>query len=255
MGTLSRVLALWPVARLQARVSSSARPIKDAAVVEPRRSPQLGTVIFMHGLGDNGDGWSTLFDDVDRGLPKHLQGRVRMVFPHAQRQPVSLNNGYAMPSWFDITGLNADAAEDEVGMEATAARISSLIDDEVAAGVAPRRIIVGGFSQGGAVALRVALQSQRPLGGCVALSTWLHSRSLYPRKLGPHARTLRLLQAHGSADTVVSPLWGKASHELLSSMGIVGRFVDAPGVGHGADTAVLQEISAFVGEVLDGAEP
>ena len=252
LGTLSRVLALWPAARLQAAARMvSTRPVKDAAVVEAHRGPQLGTVIFMHGLGDSGDGWSVLFDDVIRGLPKHLQGRVRLIFPHAPHQPVSLNNGFAMRSWFDIIELNADAAEDEVGMEATAARIGSLIDDEVAAGIPPERILVGGFSQGGAVALRVALLSRQPLGGCIALSTWLHSRSLYPGKLGPYARKLRLLQAHGSADSVVSPQWGKASHELLTSMGVDGRFVDAPGVGHGADASVLRELTVFLAEVLE----
>lgn len=200
--------------------------------------------------GDSGDGWASIFEQFAEALPEPLQGRTRWIFPHAPRQPVSLNNGFEMPSWFDIMGLDAQAEEDTEGMAATAAMVERLVEDEVAAGVSPKHIFVGGFSQGGAVALQVALRSPRPLAGCIALSTWVHSAKDYPDKLGPYAKTIPFLQAHGDADMVVAPHWGHSSNELLSDMGIQSKFYVAPGVGHGADPGVMREVISFMREAL-----
>ena len=103
-------------------------------------------------------------------------------------------------------------------MDASAERINRIIQQEIDSGVAPNKIVVAGFSQGGALALHTALRSQHSLGGCIALSTWVPFASEYPTSLSPAAANLKILQVHGDEDQVVGYEWGSRSHQLLKSM-------------------------------------
>ena len=109
--------------------------------------------------------------------------QTKFILPTADARPISLNGGMSMNGWSDIYGLDAAAKEDENGFKQSGDRVNRIIQTEVDGGVDPAKIIVGGFSQGGAVALHVALRSQFALGGCVALSTWLPLRADYPTVL------------------------------------------------------------------------
>lgn len=102
----------------------------DAAVVEPE-ADHRATVIFLHGLGDTGDGWAAVTPQLKRLLPPTHAGHVRWLLPHALQRPVTLNKGMAMPSWFDLVALSPDAKEDEEGLSHAASRISSYVDREV----------------------------------------------------------------------------------------------------------------------------
>lgn len=237
------------------RLSSSAAGVRappaDAACVEAD-GKQAASVIFLHGLGDTGDGWATFMPEIDALLPEGYKGSVRYILPHAPVRPISLNGGMSMPGWFDMFGLGPDDPEDAKGIGEAVARVEALVQDEIDAGVPPQRIIVGGFSQGGSIALQAALRSEVPLAGCVALSTWLSLRDEYPAALGPHAKAMPLLQCHGDADQVVATRWGDESHKLVCGWKEKGtaKWVVAPGVAHGVDMGVLREVAGFVGEAL-----
>lgn len=117
--------------------------------------------------------------------------------------------------WFDIYDLDEDSPEDADGFADSSKRINAFIQAEIDKGIAPNRIVLAGFSQGGAVALHVSLRSEHALGGCIALSTWLPFRSQYPDVLSSAATNLPVLQVHGDEDQVVSYPWGKGSHDVM----------------------------------------
>lgn len=146
---------------------------------------------------------------------------LRFVFPSAARLPVTLNGGMLMPAWFDLTSLSdIDADEDDDGLAQSAAYVQSLLDAELAAGVPRARLFVAGFSQGGAVALAVALRQAEPLGGVLALSTWLAGRAAFPASLGAGARATPVFWAHGTHDGVVKTEYGQRSAAALRAMGL-----------------------------------
>lgn len=234
------------VARGGARCVMSASHA-NAALVEPSGA-HTASVIFLHGLGDSGDGWASLMPEMDPLLA--ASPTVRYILPHAPTRPITLNGGMAMPGWFDILGLSSDASEDAAGLSAAAERVEAIMAAEVAAGIPPERIVLAGFSQGGALALHVALRTSLSLAGCVALSSWLPLRAEYPGALAASAPALKFMMGHGDADQVVPLAWGQASHKALTSLGLDARFVTAPGLGHGADPLILREMGAFVNSVL-----
>ncbi|PHJ16174.1 phospholipase carboxylesterase, partial [Cystoisospora suis] len=135
------------------------------------RDPCLSTVIFLHGLGDTAAGWRDVLPLLST-LPCFMS--LRIILPTAPIRPISLNGGMPMPAWGDIFALTRDAPEDRTSYLQTKERIDEILRKEVEeAGVPPERILLGGFSQGGAMAYLVGLQSKYRLGGIIALSTWL----------------------------------------------------------------------------------
>ena len=112
---------------------------------------------------------------------------TKFILPTAPNRPISLNGGMSMPGWSDIMGLDADSAEDAAGFNESAERIKALIQKEVEGGIPTKSILLGGFSQGGALALHTSLRYPSPLAGCVALSSWLPLRKDYPAALSPAA--------------------------------------------------------------------
>jgi len=222
--------------------------IEQQPVVE-----QSASLIWMHGLGDSADGWASLMPQVDAALPDGLRGSIRWICPNAPTRPITLNGGMQMPGWFDIYSLSSDGREDAQGLQEAVEQIEAIIDREVESGVPSERIIIGGFSQGGALAQTVVLRSGRPLLGCVAFSSWLPLGEKYPAALGQHGSKAKFLLAHGDADMVVSHEWGERSHAKLQEMGVDSRFVTAPDVGHGADALMLREMLGFLVQNLKQA--
>ena len=141
--------------------------------IEPPPSPQ-GTaagaaVIWLHGLGASGHDFEPVAREL--GLPEEMG--VRFLFPHAPEMPVTLNAGHVMPAWYDLYSLDFAGDQDEAGIRAAQGRVEALIEREVARGVPRHRIVLAGFSQGGAVALHTALRQAMRLAGVMALSTYL----------------------------------------------------------------------------------
>lgn len=153
----------------------------------PNSGVYKNVLVWMHGLGDTADGWASL-------MPSFGLKDTKFILPTANTRPISLNGGMKMPGWSDIYGLDMQSAEDEKGFVDSASRIDEIIQTEVDKGVSSRNIIIGGFSQGGALALHVSLRSKHSLGGCIALSTWLPLRNDYPTQLSAASMELNILQ-------------------------------------------------------------
>ena len=173
------------------------------------------SVIWLHGLGADGHDFAPIVPElVDPAWPA-----LRFVFPHAPVRPVTINNGMSMRAWYDIIGFDARAPQDEAGIRASIGEVQALIAREHERGVPSERIILVGFSQGGAIALSAGLRHAEMLAGIVALSTYLPiSATLAAERSAANAGT-PIFWGHGTADPVVALQRGAASRDLLQALG------------------------------------
>lgn len=173
------------------------------------------SVIWLHGLGASGD------DFVPVAQELHLPQAVRFIFPHAPARPVTINGGYVMPAWYDIVSNHIDAKQDAVGITASRHEIEKLIAHEIARGIAPGRIFVAGFSQGGAIALHTGLHTSARLGGIIALSTYLPLADATRAADLINARDMPIFMAHGLQDQIIPYALGKQSAAYLQQLGCI----------------------------------
>jgi phospholipase/carboxylesterase len=186
----------------------------DSVVLNPSGAPDA-VVIWLHGLGADGFDFVPIVEELR--LPASLP--VRFVFPHARARPITINNGFVMRAWYDITSLGGRSTEDEAGIRESENVVRGYIDQHLAAGIAPARIIVAGFSQGGAIALQTALRHPQRLGGVMALSTYLPLRQTLAKEASAVNRDVPILMCHGSYDPMVPLALGEASRDALLSLG------------------------------------
>eukprot|EP01041_Mallomonas_annulata_P005289 gene5289-10581_t len=214
-------------------------------VLMPRNGQYSKVIFWFHGLGDDASGWSET-------MPVFGMQDTKFILPTAETRPISLNGGSPMPGWSDIYALDITSKEDREGFDSSAERIKRMIQREIDGGISPSKIILGGFSQGGALALHMSLRSEFPLGGCVALSSWLPLRADYPAALSSNATALPILQVHGDADGVVDLPWGAGSHSLLKELisSPVPIFEIIKGMGHSSSNSELQMVSEFLKHLI-----
>ncbi|GEK72612.1 MULTISPECIES: alpha/beta hydrolase [Halomonas] len=195
----------------------------DELIIEPRSGrPADACVFILHGLGADGHDFEPLVPAL--GLPDDLD--VRFILPHAPRLPVTINGGMTMPAWYDILEASLDRRVDEAQLKASAERIQGLMHEQIAQGVPAERIIVAGFSQGGAVAYQAALTFPERLGGLLAMSTYLATvDSLEPAAAN---RDLPIEIHHGNADPVVPEALGQAARDRLEALGYPVRYRQYP---------------------------
>ena len=186
----------------------------DCIEIEPN-GPATASVIWLHGLGADGNDFVPIVDEL--GLP--ADHGVRFVFPNAPVQPVTINNGMPMRAWYDIKGMAIADKQDAEGIRASAREIEQLIDREGERGIAPERIVLAGFSQGGAIALHTGLRHARGLAGIMALSTYLPLAETLGDEASDANRGVSILQAHGSQDPVVPMQLGQASRDHMLEAG------------------------------------
>ena len=173
------------------------------------------SVIWLHGLGANGSDFLPIVDELGVSrLPP-----TRFIFPHAAEQPVTLNGGYVMPSWYDIVGLHENAPEDETGIRASVAYVTHLIDLEVQRGIAAHQIVVAGFSQGGNIALNTALRYPQALAGALILSSYLSLQAYVEAEAHAANRHVPIFMAHGTADDVVPYTLANDARVCLTNLG------------------------------------
>lgn len=208
-------------------------------------SPATAAVIWMHGLGADGSDFAGIVPELDlSGCPA-----IRFVFPHAPRMPVTINGGYVMPAWYDITGSDLISRQDAAGIHTSAQAISALVANEVARGIAPERIVLAGFSQGCAMALHTGLRLPQRIAGVIALSGYLPLADTFAAERSAANAHTPIFMAHGTMDPVVIPARGEASRDLLAALGYNVHWHTYP-MQHSVHPQELADISAFLKQVL-----
>jgi phospholipase/carboxylesterase len=171
------------------------------------------SIIWLHGLGADGQDFVPIVDELD------LPGAVRYIFPHAPMRPVTINGGFVMRAWYDIAGLSMDAQQDTAGIRASQILIEELVNREVTNGIMPGQIFLAGFSQGGAIALHTAMRQTAPLGGVLALSTYLPLANSAAREALANTKATPVFMAHGRNDPVIPYALGEGSRDALRELG------------------------------------
>jgi phospholipase/carboxylesterase len=173
------------------------------------------SVIWLHGLGADGHDFAPIVPELVR---PHWPA-IRFVFPHAPKRPVSINNGMPMRAWYDIVSLDFRSRADAAGVAESVAQVEALIAREQARGTPRERILLAGFSQGGAITLSTGLRQQSPLAGLVALSTYLPEVDAAAAQLAAGATAQPVFMAHGSGDPVIPVQVAEHSLQVLRQLG------------------------------------
>jgi phospholipase/carboxylesterase len=182
------------------------------------------SIIWLHGLGADGHDFAPIVPDLIR---TDWPG-IRFVFPHAPMRAVSINNGAVMRAWYDIVSMELDKRADEVGLRESMAELDALINRERDRGVPISRIILAGFSQGGAVVLAHMLRQKIPVAGVMALSTYLPLGSKNAEEFSDAAKNIPVFMAHGKFDPVVPLGLGEYSRQQLQQLGFTVQFKSYP---------------------------
>ena len=193
--------------------------------VEVQLKPQaevVGSVIWLHGLGADGNDFVPVVRELN--LPAALN--LRFVFPHTASIPITINNGYVMPAWYDIYEMTLDRKIDTAQLCASAAQVHALIEREIERGVPSEKIVIAGFSQGGAVAYEAALSYAKPLAGLLALSTYFATHETVVEAAAN--KTIPILIQHGSADPVVNEVLGQRAYRQLADRGYAVQYESYP---------------------------
>ena len=201
-----------------------------------------GSVIWLHGLGADGHD----FEPIVPELTLSADLRLRFVFPHAPVRPVTVNGGMSMRAWYDILSLDGEGRADADGIRESSEMLEGLIDREIERGVDAGRIVVAGFSQGGAVAIQTMLRTPHRIGGMMALSTYL----ALPDEL-EHAsvrKDLPIFMAHGSFDNVLPMQWGRDSADKLIAAGYAVDWHEYP-MAHAGCPEEISAISAWLSKI------
>jgi phospholipase/carboxylesterase len=186
-------------------------PALETIEIETAPRP-AASIIWMHGLGADGNDFVPLVDEIELPLA------VRYIFPHAPMMPVSINGGYVMRAWYDISDA-AIRREDEAGVRASQQSVEALLAQEKSRGIAAGRIVLAGFSQGGAIALQTGLRHGERLAGLMALSTYVPLAGTLAAEANPANRQLPIFMAHGTADPMIALARAQASRDLLLQQG------------------------------------
>ena len=204
------------------------------------------SVIWLHGLGADGNDFAPIVPQLN------LQSDhgIRFVFPHAPSIPVTINNGFVMPAWYDIKLLDVERHVDQSQLQQSASWVHNLIAREIERGVPSERIIIAGFSQGGAVSFEAALTYEKPLAGIMALSTYFATAGSIA--INPLHNTIPILICHGSLDPVVPESLGQKSLEALQNLGFAPDF-NTYQMEHAVCPQEIEDISLWISRVLDSA--
>jgi phospholipase/carboxylesterase len=202
-------------------------------------------IVWLHGLGADGNDFVPIVEEMR--LPASLA--IRFVFPHAPVRPVTINNGFPMRAWYDIYAADLANRADAVGVLQSQQHVEALVAREKERGIAARRIVVAGFSQGGAIALHTGLRHADRLAGIVALSTYLPMPDRLASEASAANRDLPVFMAHGTMDQVVLPSWGEMTRRALEAAGYPVEWHAYP-MPHSVVWEEVEAIAAFLTRVL-----
>jgi phospholipase/carboxylesterase len=201
-------------------------------------------VIWLHGLGADGHDFEPIVPELR--LPPALS--LRFVFPHAPVRPVTLNQGMRMRAWYDIAQLGG-GAEDDAGIRASQGAVEGLVEAQKKLGIKPGRIVLAGFSQGGAIALQTALRHPERLAGVLALSTYLPLNAKVKAEMSEANRDVPIFMAHGSYDDIIPLARAEQSRKILEALGCKLEWRTYP-MPHSVCAQEIADLSAFLQKVL-----
>ncbi|MBI5462987.1 MAG: alpha/beta fold hydrolase [Gammaproteobacteria bacterium] len=219
----------------------------ECLIIEPPGDPAgaaTATVIWLHGLGADGHDFEPLVPELGA-----LERGVRFVLPHALERPVTINGGYVMRAWYDIRRPDLRVEADVEGIRASVAAVAALIDAEIARGIAPERIVLAGFSQGGAIVLHAGLTYPRRLGGILALSTYLALPTELAAEIAAVNRATPVFIGHGSDDTIAPFALAEETRTQLQALGCPIEF-HAYRMPHSVCMEEVADIRAWLSRVL-----
>lgn len=206
-------------------------------------------VIWLHGLGADGNDFLPIVKELH--LPAELS--IRFIFPNAPTRPITINQGYQMPGWYDISSLQITDKEDVAGITESSQAIAELCQQQETAGISHQRIILAGFSQGGAIALHCGLQYPKALGGIMALSTYLPQCVQLEHDITQAGRATPVFMAHGLADDVVDHNYGLRSLQQLQAAGVEVEWHNYP-MAHSVCMDEIQDIRHWLLQKLTNAQ-
>jgi phospholipase/carboxylesterase len=207
--------------------------------------PAIASVVLLHGLG--ADGWDFVPILEELRLPDALP--VRFVFPHAPLRPVTVNAGYVMRAWYDITSFTPEGRADAAGLAESVGRVNGYLEQEAARGIPASRIVLAGFSQGGAVALSAGLRFRERLAGLLALSTYLPFPARLEAEKSAANADVPILMCHGRMDPVVPIAMGTEARDVLTAQGYPVEWHEYP-MEHEVCAAELGETAKWLRGVL-----
>ncbi|WP_251358472.1 alpha/beta hydrolase [Kangiella sp. TOML190] len=213
-------------------------------IIAPQSTHQA-SVIWLHGLGADGNDFKPIVPELK--LPTELG--IKFIFPHAPVMPVTINNGYPMRAWYDIRNADLSQREDGDGVQKSAGQVMALLQAELDAGIAPEKIILAGFSQGGAVALHLATRLTFKIGGIIALSTYLTQADKLAQEMTSANLETAIFMAHGSQDPVVPIQRAQISAKTLADNGYQILWQDYP-MPHAVCAEEIQAISQYLQQQL-----
>jgi phospholipase/carboxylesterase len=217
---------------------------RETVEIETGRSP-TGSVIWMHGLGADGHDFEPIVPElVQRG-----ERALRFIFPHAPIRPVSINDGYPMRAWYDITAIDRRSAEDESGIRTSQAKIDTLVRRENSRGIASERIALAGFSQGGAMAVFAGTRYPEKLAGIMGLSCYLLLEPQLMTERSTANQSTPVFLAHGRQDPVVPLMLGEHARQVLEAAGYTIEW-HAYEMPHSLCPQEVSDIAAWLRRVL-----
>lgn len=204
-----------------------------------------GTVIWLHGLGADGHDFEPIVPELN--LAVHAD--IRFIFPHAPVRPVTINGGVPMRAWYDVISLDKSGPQDEAGIRGSAASLLQLIERERERGVDASRIVLAGFSQGGAIAMHTAMRVPQRLAGLMALSTWMPLASTIGEEVVDNSesqpRELPVLMAHGTFDPLLPLAAGQHAREIMQDAGFKVQWREYP-MAHAVCAEEISEIRKWL---------
>ena len=207
-----------------------------------------GTVIWLHGLGADGHDFEPIVPELN--LAVHAD--IRFVFPHAPVRPVTINGGVPMRAWYDVISLDRSGPQDEAGIRDSAASLLQLIERERERGVDASRIVLAGFSQGGAIAMHTAMRVPQRLAGLMALSTWMPLASTIGEEVVDNSesqpRELPVLMVHGTFDPLLPLAAGQHAREIMQDAGFKVQWHEYP-MAHAVCAEEISEIRKWLVDI------
>ncbi len=224
------------------------KTLLDSVEINPP-GPVNASIIWLHGLGASGHDFEPLIPQL--GIVQ-AHG-VRVVLPHAPDRPVTINGGMVMPAWYDISAADFRHGEDAAGIAESCGHVQALIQREIDSGIAPERIILAGFSQGGAIVLHTGLRYPQALGGILVLSAYLPLAGSLAGQAAAANAAVPLMMAHGTGDPVVPLALAEQSRDLLQGHGYRVDWHSYP-MQHAVCADEIRDIRAWLVGCLQAAD-